>query len=307
MNDATLRAHVPVMVDEVIDALQLQPAGCYVDGTFGRGGHTAAILERLEATGLVIAFDRDPEAVCSRPDLREDPRLEIVHAPYSHAAAILEARGLIGRVQGVLLDLGVSSPQIDDPCRGFSFRADGPLDMRMDTSRGLTVAEWLNSASETEIRDCLWQLGEERKSRHIAARICLVRRTQPITSTRQLAELVGGIVRGEHRIDPATRTFQALRILINRELEELRIGLTKLVDVLAVAGRLVVISFHSLEDRIVKRFFRDQVRGTADQREVDRCRQYRLVFRKSVTPQDEEVHRNPRARSARLRVLERTA
>lgn len=306
MSGTDVRVHVPVMLAEVLDALLVNPTGCYVDGTFGRGGHTAAMLARLAPDARVIAFDRDPEAVRARPDLTTDPRLEIVHAPFSEAAAALEARGLRERIQGVLLDLGVSSPQIDDPARGFSFRADGPLDMRMDPTRGQTAAEWLKSAPEAAISDCLWTYGEERKSRQIAARICLVRQTHPLETTRQLAELVAQIVRGERRIDPATRTFQALRIFINNELDELRTGLTKLVDVLAIAGRIAVISFHSLEDRIVKRFFRDLARD-ADARRAAGSKQFRLVLRKSVTPADDETRRNPRARSARLRVLERVA
>lgn len=304
MTASVHRTHVPVMLDEVLQALAVRPDGCYVDGTFGRGGHSAAILARLGNKGRLIAFDRDPEAVGSRPELAEDPRVEICHLPFSNAVETLKARGLDGRIDGILLDLGVSSPQLDDPSRGFSFRADGPLDMRMDTSSGQTAAAWLNSAPEAEIRDCLWLLGEERKSRQIAARICLVRRESPITTTRQLAELVAGIVRGERRIDPATRTFQALRIKINGELDELRSALVNLVEILAIAGRIAVISFHSLEDRIVKRFFRDIAKmpqGSA----VIGAKTFRLVFRKSLVAQELEIESNPRARSARLRVLER--
>jgi len=299
-------SHAPVMLNEVLDALAIRSDGCYVDGTFGRGGHSAEILGRLGANGRLIAFDRDPEAVASRPDLAEDLRFEIHHLPFSCAAETLQQSGLNERIDGILLDLGVSSPQLDNPARGFSFRAEGPLDMRMDTSSGQTAAAWLNSASEEDIRDCLWLLGEERKSRQIAARVCLVRRENPITTTRQLAELVGGIVRGEHRIDPATRTFQALRIKINSELDELRAALAALVEVLAIAGRIAVISFHSLEDRIVKRFFRDISRMSPEPRSPG-AKTFRLVFRKSVVAQDSEVQRNPRARSARLRVLERVS
>jgi 16S rRNA (cytosine1402-N4)-methyltransferase len=307
MIGAALSPHRPVMLEQVLDTLLLQPEGCYVDGTFGRGGHTAGMLQRLGSRGRVIAFDRDPDAVRSRPDLAADPRLEIVHGCFSEAAGALTERGLSGRIQGVLLDLGVSSPQIDDPARGFSFRADGPLDMRMDPTRGQSVAEWLNTAPESAISDCLWTYGEERKSRKIAARICLIRQDSALETTRQLAELVGGIVRGERRIDPATRTFQALRIFINDELEELRVGLSKLVDALAIAGRIAVISFHSLEDRIVKRFFRDLARGPHDTASAADAKQYRLVFRKSMVPDQDEIQHNPRARSARLRVLERVA
>lgn len=306
MNTVIPRAHAPVMLNEVLDALLQEASGNYVDGTFGRGGHTEALLARLGAEARVFAFDRDPEAITSRPDLTADHRLEVIHAPFSEAAAMLTERGLAGDVRGVLLDLGVSSPQLDDPKRGFSFRADGPLDMRMDPMCGQSAADWLNTAPESAIRKCLWELGEERKSRQIASRICEVRQTRPFTTTRQLAELVGQIVRGERRIDPATRTFQALRLLINDELGELRRGLATLVEILAVAGRIAVISFHSLEDRIVKRFFRDLARDPPD-RTSPGVKRFRLVFRRSLVPTEEEIARNPRARSARLRVLERIA
>lgn len=300
--------HTPVMLETVLNVLQLRQDGCYVDGTFGRGGHTAALLGQLGDRGRVIAFDRDPEAVISRPELASDSRLEIIHACFSEAASALRERDLIGHIDGVLLDLGISSPQIDDPVRGFSFRADGPLDMRMDPTRGESAATWLKTASEAAIRECLWRYGEERKARQIAARICFVRQQQPIDTTRQLALLVAGIVRHERRIDPATRTFQALRIFINDELDELRTGLVQLVDVLAVPGRIAVISFHSLEDRIVKRFFRDLARESFDLQETAVSRKkYRLAFRKSVVPADAEIAANSRARSARLRVLERLA
>ncbi len=307
MTGTEIRLHQSVMLPQILDVLAIQPDGCYVDGTFGRGGHTAGLLARLGTLGRVIAFDRDPEAIGSRPDLCADPRLELIHQRFSTATDLLEARGLHGHVHGVLLDLGISSPQIDEPSRGFSFRRDGPLDMRMDPSQGQSAAEWLMTASEAEIRDCLWNYGDERKSRQIAARICLLRQTQPIETTRQLAEIVAGIVRGERRIDPATRTFQALRILINNELDELRTGLAKLVDFLGIAGRIAVISFHSLEDRIVKRYFRDLAREVWAPTPTPDAKKYRLVFRKSVVPDEAEIERNPRARSARLRVLERIA
>jgi 16S rRNA (cytosine1402-N4)-methyltransferase len=295
------------MVDQVVDILQLRVDGCYVDGTFGRGGHTAAVLERLGDRGRVIAFDRDPAAIVSRPDLTLDSRLELHHACFSDAAQVLGAQNLSGHIQGVMLDLGISSPQIDTPGRGFSFRADGPLDMRMDPTCGEPVAAWLNTAPEAAIRECLWTYGEERKARQIAARICATRHQQPINTTRQLAELVASIVKHERRIDPATRTFQALRIFINDELEELRTGLAQLVDALAIAGRIVVISFHSLEDRIVKRFFRDLARNSSEFDQIPSQKKFRQPFRKSLVPEADEVASNSRARSARLRVLERFA
>lgn len=304
MNGVTLRAHLPVMLTEVMDALLQRTSGYFVDATFGRGGHTEVMLARLDSHARVFAFDRDPEAVKSRPDLAADPRLEIIHAPFSAASTLLAERGVAGNLCGVLLDLGVSSPQLDDPARGFSFRADGPLDMRMDPTRGQSVADWLNAAPENVIRDCLWELGEERKSRQIAARICETRRTHPFTTTHQLAGLVRQIVRTERRIDPSTRTFQALRLFINDELGELRRGLATLADMLAIAGRLVVISFHSLEDRIVKRYFRDLARNSADEAPGD-AKRFRVVFRRPLVPTEDEIAQNPRARSARLRVLER--
>ena len=300
--------HLPVMLAEVLEALAVRAQGQYVDGTFGRGGHSAAILARLGPEGRLLAVDRDPAALVSRPDLTVDSRVELVHSPFGNMGELLQTRALTGLVDGALLDLGVSSPQLDDPTRGFSFRADGPLDMRMDPTQGIPVSSWLATAAEREISDCLWHYGEERRSRQIAARICRQRELEPILTTRQLASLVASVNRGgSHRIDPATRTFQALRIFINEELDELRRALEALTAALAVAGRLVVISFHSLEDRIVKRFFRD----LAQPLEADGRRgapgRFRLVLRKSVEAGEAEIARNPRARSARLRALERVA
>jgi 16S rRNA (cytosine1402-N4)-methyltransferase len=305
---STPESHLPVMLAEVLDALAITPDGCYLDGTFGRGGHSAAILARMGPAGRLIALDRDPAAIDSRPDLVADARLERIHARFGDAGALLAARGLAGRLQGALLDLGVSSPQLDDPERGFSFRADGPLDMRMDPSRGQPVSAWLATASEREISDCLWQYGEERHSRRIAARICRQREVEPLTTTGQLAALVAAVNRGgAQRIDPATRTFQALRIFINEELEQLQCALRELTAALAVAGRLVVISFHSLEDRIVKRFFRDLAQARDAAGPVEATSRFQLVFRRSLTANEAEIARNPRARSARLRALERVA
>ncbi len=300
-------AHQSVMLVEVLEALNIRLDGFYLDGTFGRGGHSSAILSRLGPEGRLLALDRDPEAIAARSDLDSDTRLERVHAAFGDAGGLLAARGWQGRLNGALLDLGVSSPQLDDPARGFSFRADGPLDMRMDSSTGEPVSAWLNRVSEAEIRECLWTFGEERRARQIAQRICLQREAEPITTTRALAELVGSRVRGEHRIDPATRTFQALRILINDELGQLKRGLAQLVEALAIAGRLVVLSFHSLEDRIVKRFFRELARPLDAEGRSAGSASYRLVYRKSVVAGEEELAGNARARSARLRALERIA
>ena len=293
--------HRTVLLNEAIAALHIQPDGHYIDATFGRGGHSRLILSQLSAAGRLTAFDKDLEAIADARSI-VDPRFSIRHEGFSQLSALPT-----GRVAGILLDLGISSPQIDNPARGFSFRGDGPLDMRMDPSRGKPVADWLNTAPEAAIRECLWTYGEERKSRQIASRICFARQQQPIRTTRELAELVAGIVRHDRRIDPATRTFQALRIFINNELDELRTGLVQLVDALAVAGRIAVISFHSLEDRIVKRYFRELARDSSDRQESIGRKKYRLAFRKSLVADEAEVSINPRARSARLRVLERLA
>ncbi len=287
------------MLTEVVAGLNIRADGCYVDCTFGRGGHTAAILEHLGDAGRVVAFDRDAIALDARPDLGQDPRLELIHQPFSLADIHLAERGLAGRIDGILLDLGVSSPQLDDPARGFSFRADGPLDMRMDRTCGESAEAWINKASEAQIRECLWEYGEERMARKIAARICAVRVQTPLRSTRQLAELVATLVRNERRIDPATRTFQALRILVNDELNELRIGLDKLTKFLNVAGRILVISFHSLEDRIVKRFFRNSARNSTEPGRGPSEQTFQLLSRKALIADDAEIARNPRARSAR--------
>jgi 16S rRNA (cytosine1402-N4)-methyltransferase len=301
-------SHVPVLVEEAVAALRVREDQTYVDGTFGRGGHSAAILACLGVRGRLLAFDQDPEAHAHRA--LEDPRLELIHARFSTMKQELALRG-VHQVAGVLLDIGVSSPQLDQPQRGFSFMHEGPLDMRMDTTRGETAAEWLDRAEENQIREVIATYGEERFAKGIAAKIVAARAEEPIRTTRQLAEVVGRAVRtrepGQH---PATRTFQALRIFINQELEELEVALPQAADLLASGGRLAVISFHSLEDRIVKNFMRD--RSTADRlpRGVPvRARdlppaQLNLVGR-AVKPTEAEVRRNPRSRSAVLRVAEK--
>src|SRR3989338_5665084 len=237
--------------------------GIYVDATCGRGGHTRAILERLGSQGHVLAFDQDPDAVTAvRQRLATDPRLDLQHAPFSQLQSLLVARGLHGRVHGILFDLGVSSPQFDEPARGFSFRHDGPLDMRMDPVRGMSAAQWINAASEAEIAKVFHEYGEERYARRIARVIVRERTQAPIATTRQLTELISRAVPTRERgKDPATRCFQAIRIFINRELDELHAALPQAVRALAPGGRLAVISFHSLEDRIVKRFLRAEAKG----------------------------------------------
>jgi len=306
----TEREHEPVLQKEAVAALNVRPDGIYVDATFGRGGHARAILDQLGPDGRLLALDRDPQAVASaKQQFADEVRLTIVHGPFSMLGSAVGERGWRGRVNGILFDLGVSSPQLDDPARGFSFRTEGPLDMRMDSTRGESAADWLNRAAEQEIADVLFQLGEERYARRIARAILRSRAENPITTTKQLAEIVAGAVPTRERSkDPATRSFQAIRLHINRELDELREALPQALDVLAPHGRLVVISFHSLEDRIVKQFMRAQEKGMElpldlPVRHVEI--QSRLkVIGKPVRAGEEEVRRNPRARSAVMRIAE---
>ena len=295
-----MRAHLPVMLEESITGLSLRADGIYLDGTFGRGGHSAAILSRLGPAGALHAFDRDPAAAGAARELAAGhPNFHFHSAPFATLGAACAEQGIAGRVDGILLDLGVSSPQFDDPARGFSFTHDGPLDMRMDPREGESAAQFLARAGEQDIADVLWTLGEERNSRAIARAIVAARARQPLTRTAQLAELILSVHRGpRQKIHPATRSFQALRLHVNQELDQLAAALAQAVGVLAPGGRLVVISFHSLEDRIVKRFMRDAARGDAPTLE--------LVGRKQF-PGDAEVAANPRARSAVLRVAARRA
>jgi 16S rRNA (cytosine1402-N4)-methyltransferase len=302
--------HRPVLRDEVLSALNLRPEGIYVDATFGRGGHAAAILQRLGADGRLLAMDRDPQAVeVARKKFADDVRFTIVRGPFSMLAQTIDDRGLSGKVAGILLDLGVSSPQLDDAARGFSFRLDGPLDMRMDPDAGVSVAEWLADAEEKDIARVVKEYGEERFAKRVARAICMERVRQPILTTQRLADIVAQAVPtrepGQHR---ATRTFQALRIHINRELDELKAVLPQALQVLAPGGRLAVISFHSLEDRIVKQFMRDQAKGDVYPpdlpiRHAELQPRMKLVG-KALRATPEEIAHNPRARSAVLRVAE---
>jgi 16S rRNA (cytosine1402-N4)-methyltransferase len=285
--------------------------GIYVDCTFGRGGHSRAILAQLSERGRLIALDRDPAAVQAAADI-DDARFCVRHSSFASVAAVLQELG-VSRVDGVLLDLGVSSPQLEEPERGFSFRLDGPLDMRMDTSRGPTAAQWLATASETHIGEVIKTYGEERFAGQIARAIVAARSRGAVDTTRKLAQIVGQAVRTrEPGQDPATRTFQALRIFLNQELEELSLALQAALDLLKAGGRLVVISFHSLEDRIVKRFMRDNSQPPAlpkglAVRESERPRPKLRLVRKPVRPGAGEIAENPRSRSAILRVAERMA
>jgi len=305
--------HRPVLFAEVLEALAVRPDGRYVDGTFGRGGHAGAILAQLGAEGRLLAVDKDPTAVAvARERFGSDPRFAIEQGSFAALASLVAARGWTGQVNGILLDLGVSSPQLDDPSRGFSFRLAGPLDMRMDPGAGLSAADWLAAADEAEISQVLRDYGEERHARRIARAIVAHRTAQgPITTTEGLSELIARANPSrEPGKDPATRTFQAIRIFINRELEDLETVLSQVIDLLAPGGRLAVISFHSLEDRRVKRFIRQEEKGTPPPPDLPIRweHQPRLVaVGKAIRPGEQELAENPRARSAVLRIAERLA
>jgi len=302
--------HQTVLLREAVEALVTVESGCYVDGTFGRGGHSREILARLGSTGVLLAVDRDPAAISVAEEFREgDNRFDYVHDTFARLPHQLRQKG-IGAVDGILLDLGVSSPQLDDGERGFSFSNDGPLDMRMDSSQGETAADWLARASHGEIAKVLREYGEERHAGRIASAILRAREETPLVTTGQLAKVVAEANPSwEKHKHPATRAFQGIRIHINRELEELEQFLGVAVDLLAPGGRLVIISFHSLEDRLVKRFIRRMARGEQPPRGVPvRDQDLRRTLRPlggACKPSAEEVAANPRARSAVMRVAER--
>jgi 16S rRNA (cytosine1402-N4)-methyltransferase len=304
-------AHMPVLMGPVLKGLEIKADGNYVDGTFGRGGHSSAILEQLNADGRLLAIDRDPQAIAAVPKaLEEDPRFELLRGEIAELSTCIGERELTGRVDGLLLDLGVSSPQLDEAERGFSFLRDGPLDMRMDPDAGVSAAEWLESVEEKKLRRILKIYGEETSAARIARAFVAAREDAPIRTTTQLAEIVSSVVPAHTRKKhPATKTFQAIRIFINRELEQLEAALDQSIDVLATGGRLCVISFHSLEDRIAKRFIRnasresDQYRGMPN---VPAEFQPKLrTIGKVIVATAEEISQNVRARSARLRIAER--
>ena len=307
--------HVTVLLDEAVNGLNIQPNGIYIDGTFGRGGHSRLILSQLGEHGRLIAIDRDPEAIKAAEAI-DDPRFSIKHGPFSALADYVEEDGLIGKIDGVLLDLGVSSPQLDDAERGFSFMRDGPLDMRMDPTKGQSASQWLMNAEADDIAWVLKTFGEERFAKRIARAI--VERNQdpekePLTRTRHLAELIAQVspVKERHK-HPATRSFQAIRIYINSELEEIEQALNGAIAVLAPAGRLSVISFHSLEDRIVKRFIRHNSQGPKvpagiplTETQIRALGAAKLRALGKMKPPEAEVAENPRARSSVLRFAER--
>lgn len=308
-----MSAHQAVLYEEALQQLAIRPDGVYVDCTFGRGGHSGGILQLLGDSGKLLAIDRDLEAINSLPaqQLAKDPRFSLYHGCFGDLGGIVERAGYVGKINGVLMDFGVSSPQLDTAERGFSFLRDGPLDMRMDTSHGLSAAEYLAQVDEAELTRILFEYGEERFARRIAKAVVTQRQQQPLQTTLQLAKLIENAVpfKDKHK-HPATRSFQALRIEINQELAQIQAGLAQALAVLAPRGRLVVIAFHSLEDRIVKRFIRDEAGAKHDPgrlpiKELDIAQGLLRKVGKSIRAQQQELQDNPRARSAVMRVAEK--
>jgi 16S rRNA (cytosine1402-N4)-methyltransferase len=310
-NSVSSSGHVPVLLRQVIDGLDVRPDGRYIDGTFGRGGHSREILRLLGDDGRLLAIDRDPEAVEFGCDsFGSDPRFEIVKGEIADIMDIAAERDLLGAADGLLLDLGVSSPQLDEPGRGFSFSNDGPLDMRMDPGKGDSAADWINVAEEKELKRVLFEYGEEKEAARIARAIVAARARQPIERTSQLAEVVSAATTGRaQRIHPATKTFQAVRIFINEELRQLEAALQASIDILRSGGRLCVMSFHSLEDRIVKRFMRSASRVAEPYRGLpdipDEFRPHFRLIGGVIKADEREQATNPRSRSVRLRIAER--
>lgn len=310
-NASSTLIHKPVLLEETLTALNIKPDGCYVDGTFGRGGHSQEIIKKLGEQGKLLAFDKDPQAIATANSIAaNDERLTVKQGSFTQLKQTVEELGWKGKVDGIFLDLGVSSPQLDDAERGFSFRFDGPLDMRMDPDSGQSAAQWLATADERDIMMVLFDYGEEKFARRIASAIVTARQEQPINTTKRLASIVAAANPSrEKNKDPSTRTFQAIRIFINQELEDLKTCLAQAVDLLAPGGRLVVISFHSLEDRIVKRFIREQCKG--DDFPVDlpvmhaELNQNMKMIGKAIKAGKKELKENPRARSAVMRIAER--
>jgi 16S rRNA (cytosine1402-N4)-methyltransferase len=310
MNTAK-QEHISVLLDEAITGLAIKPNGRYIDGTFGRGGHSRAILEQLGKEGMLLAMDKDPAAIeKAQTEFTSDKRFVLRQGSFAMLEERVKELGWMGQVDGILLDLGVSSPQLDVADRGFSFLHDGPLDMRMDPHQGISAADWLASAKEQEITQVLKEYGEERFAKRIARAIVKQRDESPIRTTKQLAAIVSAAnPKHEKGKDPATRSFQAIRIFINQELEDIKTCLSQVIDVLKPGGRLVVISFHSLEDRIIKRFIREQVKGDDFPPDLPithvQLNPKMKSVGKAVRASNEELARNPRARSAVMRVAER--
>ena len=310
-HDSSTLIHQPVLLEEALTSLNIKPDGCYVDGTFGRGGHSQEIMNQLSANGKLLAFDKDPQAIQQAMTMAaNDERLHVKQGSFTQLQQTVEELGWKGKVDGVFLDLGVSSPQLDDAERGFSFRFDGPLDMRMDTTNGMSASQWLASAEEKDIAQVLFDYGEEKFGRRIARAIVEARQEQPINTTKRLASIVAAANPSHEKgKNPATRSFQAIRIFINQELDDLQICLAQAVNLLAPGGRLVVISFHSLEDRIVKRFIREQCKG--DDFPLDlpvmhvELNQNMKLIGKTIKAGPTELKENPRARSAVMRVAEK--
>ena len=306
----TSNHHQSVMFTESIDALNIKTGGIYIDATFGRGGHTQGILDKLDKSGSVIAFDQDIHAVEFAKKNFNDDRLTVIHSAFTHMGEILDERNLSGKIDGILMDLGVSSPQLDNADRGFSFNSDGPLDMRMDQTSGISAAQWLENADAVEIANVIYEFGEERKSRHIASAIKRVQQDHVITTTLQLANIIADVVRTKKNKHPATRSFQAIRIFINQELKQLAETLEQSIDLLAPEGRLSIISFHSIEDRIVKQF----IQKYSKQKQLPKGlpvmnSDIQQTLFKDLGKQfasKAEVQNNKRSRSAILRVAQRT-
>jgi len=303
--------HVPVLLEQALEALAIEPDSTLIDATFGRGGHAAKMLARLGPKGRLLVMDQDPTAIeNAHTGIGKDDRVTVRHANFAQIGSITQALGWYGAVDGVLMDLGVSSPQLDDASRGFSFMADGPLDMRMDTSQGQSAAEWLAIVDEGCLAQVIKEYGEERHARAVARAIVESRAQQPIETTAQLARIVASVVKGRPGHHPATRTFQAIRIFINRELDALDEALAQLIDVLAPNGRMAIISFHSLEDRRVKQAWNALAKPPAASRRAPVALNFQPTLKligKSIVADDAQCALNPRARSARLRVAQKIA
>lgn len=303
--------HQTVLLREAVDALAIKPAGTYIDGTLGRAGHSKAILEQLGPEGRLICFDQDHEAIeYAQAHIGQDPRVQLIHTNFEDMLDVIERQGLSGQIDGVLLDLGICSTHVDDASRGFSFRFDAPLDMRMDLRQSTTAATLVNTLPERELADVLYQYGEERKSRRIAKVICERRKQQPIETTKALVDIILSVkpMRAQQRTHPATQSFQALRIAVNRELDVLKDVLTGIIDHLSSKGRLAVISFHSLEDRIVKQLFKQYSSIDIPPQIPIKCDKLKTALHlvgKAIRPTEFEVRDNPRARSAIMRVAEK--